>query len=222
MAKLLNYPGIKEPIQISEDGKKIVFNGREVHQSLVKPKGSEYGFYQVSISGKPLYVHRLVALAYVHNPKPVSYKMVFHKNRVSIDNSKDNLQWGDKAMMAQRAAERNQTTPEYRGRSTISFDEAVKIAKRLDNGEHAKDICVEYNVSEMSIARIRKRYCDNKIKSVRYDKEIKENILRLCEKYPASQVATITGIPYHTVYRWKKIHDKKNAPKELAIENTKS
>lgn len=221
MTKSLRYPGIKEPIEISEDGKTIKYMGKTVHQSLIMPKGAKHGFYQVSISGKPLYVHRLVALLYVHNPKPVSFKRVFHKNRISTDNHKDNIMWGDNSVFSQRLSERNKANPEYRGRSVISHEEAKRVAKRLDNGEHAKDICVEYGVSEMSIARIRKRYCTNKVKSVRYTKEIKENIIKLCEKHPASHVAQISGIPYHTVYRWKKYAMERLEKKKEEIEARK-
>ncbi len=199
----VNCVGLKEAIEVSESGNVIRYQGKEIHQSLVKAKNHKNGYYQVSIEGKQLYVHRLVAEAFVKNPKPVSYKLVLHLNGNTSDNNANNLEWADKHIAALKR--KRLFGKEYRGHSKISYEEALKIAERLDNGELAKVICKEYDVSEMSIARIRKRYCKQKAKSVRYPKEIKDNILRLCEKYDPAQVAQITNIPYHTVWRWHKL-----------------
>jgi hypothetical protein len=205
--KKIRYPGVKEEISVGEDGKVVEYKGKTIHQSLVKSQKSRHGYYQISIGGVVIYVHRLVAMAYIHNPKPVSFKMVLHKNCISTDNHYKNLEWGNQASLIQNRIKNGlsgASSPENRGSSTISHKEAVSIAKRLDNGEFAKDICKEYNVSEMSIARIRKRYCKTNVKSIRYPKEIKENVVKLCKKHEPSHVAMITQIPYHTVWRWYK------------------
>ena len=205
----IKIKGIKGVVEVSEDGKEILHNKKKLHQSLVKSKSSTHGFYQVSCEGKRIYAHHIVALAYVNNPKPVSYKMVLHQNCVSTDNHYKNLMWGDRAMLFENRKKAGLSGGEsaletYRGSSSISYEEAVKIAKRLDKGEYAKDICKEYNVSEMSIARIRKRYCKNKIASPRYSKEIKETVLKLCQVHPPAKVAKIAGVRYETVWKWNK------------------
>ncbi len=203
--KNIRYPGVKDEIKVSEDGSLIEYNGVALHQSLIKSPKSRHGYYQVSIKGVVMYVHRLVALAFVPNPKPVSYKMVLHKNCVSTDNRYDNLQWGNQKSLTKNRIDNGLAgakSLEVRGSSTISYEDAVKIAERLDNGELAKTIANEFNVSEMSIVRIRKRYCKNKTKAIRYPKEIKMNILKLCQNHDPIQVAKITNIPYHTVWRW--------------------
>ncbi len=205
--RTLKINGISQDVEISKDGKQVIYKGKEVHQSLVKAQNSRNGFYQVSIESKILYVHRLVAQAFIRNPKPVSYKMVLHKNCVTTDNDSDNLEWGDfKRLSRNREREglSGAKNLDYRGKSTISYEEAVKIASRLDNGEFAKDISKEYNVSEMSIARIRKRYCKKKSASPRYSKEVKNNIIKLLDKHPTKRVSEISGIPYETVYKWKR------------------
>ncbi len=199
----VNCVGINDAIEVNSNGNTVRVNGKTVHQSLVKSKNHKFGFYQVSVNGKRLYVHRLVAEAFVKNPKPVSYKLVLHKNGNTTDNEHSNLEWGDKKKSLQHRKKRDDKS--FRGHSTISYEEALSIAERLDNGEFAKDISKEYGVSEMSIARIRKRYCQQKNKSVRYSREIKENILRLCQKHSPSHVANITKIPYHTIWRWLKL-----------------
>ncbi|MCW3785882.1 HNH endonuclease [Plebeiibacterium sediminum] len=203
--KTIKYPGVKDEIKISEDGSLVEYNGTALHQSLIKSPKSRHGYYQVSIKGVVMYVHRLVALAFVPNPKPVSYKMVLHKNCVSTDNRYQNLEWGNQKALTQNRIKNGLAgakSLEVRGSSTISYEDALKIAERLDNGELAKIIAKEFNVSEMSIVRIRKRYCKTKTKAIRYPKEIKMNILKLCEHHDPVQVAKITNIPYHTVWRW--------------------
>ncbi|MCW3806010.1 HNH endonuclease [Plebeiibacterium marinum] len=203
--KKIKYPGVKEDILVSEDGSVIKYNDEELHQSLIKSPKSRHGYYQVSVKGVVMYVHRLVALAYVVNPKPVSYKMVLHKNCVSTDNRPDNLEWGNQSGLTKNRIKNGLAGAKslhVRGSSTISYEEAIKIADRLDKGELAKVIAKEYNVSEMSIVRIRKRYCKAKTKAIRYPKEIKENILKLCQHHEPVNIAKITNIPYHTVWRW--------------------
>ncbi|WP_068471758.1 helix-turn-helix domain-containing protein [Saccharicrinis aurantiacus] len=205
--KKIKVNGISQEIEVSMDGKHIIYKDKEVHQSLVKPNNSRNGFYQVSIESKILYVHRLVAQAFIRNEKPVSYKMVLHINCVTTDNSAENLEWGDFKKLAinrEKQGLSGAKNLDYRGKSTISYEEALKIAKRLDAGEFAKDISKEYNVSEMSIARIRKRYCEKKSASPRYTEDVKKNIVKLLEKHPTKRVAEISGIPYETVYKWKR------------------
>lgn len=209
----VKFTGIKDEISVSRDGKDIKYQGKTVHQSLIKSGKQKHGFYQVCISGKPIYVHHLVAHAFVHNPKPLSYKMILHKNCVSTDNEADNLEWGDGRTLYENQNKNgvlNNQSIEFRGRSTISYEDAVKIAQRLDAGESGKVLAVEFNVSEMSIARIRKKYSADKVKSIRYPKEIKENVIRLCKSYDTVTVSTITSIPYHTVYRWYRQAQLKN------------
>ncbi|TLX75218.1 hypothetical protein E9993_09965 [Labilibacter sediminis] len=208
--KKIAYLGLSEPINVSEDGKVIEYKEKVINQTLIKAKTNRHGFYQVYIEGKVIYVHRLVAMAFVHNPKPISYKMVLHKNCVSTDNHYKNIEWGNNAMLVQNRINNGLAGSKdlrHRGSSSISHADAVDIARRLDNGEYAKDICIEYGVSEMSIARIRKRYCQTKSKSPRYAPEIKMNVIRLCQKHSPGHVAKITQIPYHTVWRWYKNSD---------------
>jgi DNA invertase Pin-like site-specific DNA recombinase len=137
--------------------------------------------------------------------------MVIHKNSDLLDNHYKNLAWTNPAGFYKLREEIgnpvvnvSKKNKHRRNNSPISHKEAKKIAKRLDKGEFAKDICKEYNVSEMSISRIRKRYCKNKQASPRYAKNIKETVLKLARKHPSGEVARITGIKYHTVYRWLK------------------
>ena len=197
--------GVKGTILVSEDGK-VFINGKEKRRTLIKGKNHRFGYYQVSIENKRMYVHKLVAQAFVTNPMPVSNKMVFHKDGNTLNNHYENLFWGNqkdankKTSQLRRELIKNHN---FRGGSTISPDDSLKIAKRLDAGEKATAIAKEFNVSDMSIARIRKRYCKTKSVSPRYSDDVKEMVMKLLETHRPAEVAKSTGMRYETILRWR-------------------
>lgn len=203
--KKIKLKGLTDFVEVNEDGSTILFHGKEVSQHIIKTSKNSIGYRAVSIQSKSFYVHRIIAVAYIFNKKPITHKYVLHINSDLSNNHYTNLMWGSsKDLQAKTMKKGTPDAIKFRGSSTISYNDAVKIAKRLDSGEFAKDICVEYGVSEMSIARIRKRYCKAKSISQRYDREIKATVFKLAEKYPAAEIAKMTGLSYHTVYRWLK------------------
>jgi hypothetical protein len=213
--RTVRLKGIPEPVEVNKDGTVIKYEGEKCQIYLLTATGKKKGYYSCRIAGKLRYVHRVVAEAYVHNPRPLVNKMVIHKNADRLDNHYKNLVWTSPKEFYKIREELgypiinvSHKNRHRRINSPISHKKAKKIAKRLDNGEFAKDICKEYGVSEMSISRIRKRYCKNWQASPRYDKTIKETVLKLALKHPAGEVARITGMKYHTVYRWLKGKDK--------------
>ncbi len=212
--KQVKLKGVNDIIEVNEDGTILKYQGKEVNQHVIKTSKHNAGYKAVSINGKSFYVHRIVAEAYVHNDRPIANKYVLHLNNDVSNNHYTNLKWGTgKDLYAKNRQVIDDGGIKYRGSSTISYEEALKIAKRLDNGEFAKDICVEYGVSEMSIARIRKRYCKQKNASPRYNHEVKTMVYKLSKKYTAPEIANITGLTYHTVYRWlKKTEDSDEKP----------
>lgn len=209
--KKVHLPDVPGIVKVNEDGTEIIYGGRKVSIHLIKSGNHSRGFYACSIKGKSFYVHRIVAEAYVQNKRPVVYRWVLHKNGDTLDNHYKNLVWGNASQLYKIRTNLNipgvgvtNFDEKYRGSSSISYEEALSIAERLDRGEYAKDISKEYGVSEMSITRIRKRYCKNKIASPRYDKTVKETVIKLAKKHSLNKVAQITGINYHTAYRWVK------------------
>ena len=198
MPKEVRLKGVKGTVKISEDGSQIYLNDKLLNQYTIKSATHSKGYYCCSIENKQFYTHRIVAEAYNRNPKPLSYKLVIHKDGSTLNNHFDNLVWGNSKILYKHRVEAgipgagvSHIDEKYRGSSTISYDEAVKIAKRLDSGETARSICKEYNVSEMSIIRIRKRYCEKKIASPRYSKDVKTTTLQLLTKYSLKEVSKI-------------------------------
>ena len=212
--KHVKLKGVRDIVMVNEDGSEVKFQGRELNQHLIKTSKNSAGYKAVSIQGKSFYVHRLVAEAFIVNKKPITHKYVLHINNDLTNNHYSNLKWGtSKDLYAKNKKIGVVGGEKYRGSSPISYEDALNIAKRLDKGELAKDICVEYNVSEMSIARIRKRYCQEKNASPRYNREVKTTVFKLAQKYSAPEIAKITGLTYHTVYRWlKKIEQTNEKP----------
>lgn len=200
--------GLQSPVQISEDGELVVYEGKTMHQSTLWNKKKNNANKQVCIKNIKIYVHKLVAMAFVANPRPVAFKKVYHLDGNSQNNHFENLKWGNNTEIHKHMRETGKlasmSNPLNRNNSTISYEEALKIAKRLDNGERATDISVEYGVSEMSITRIRKRYCNKKNASPRYSKEIIETTLKLLQTHSPTTVSKITGIRYETIWRWNK------------------
>jgi hypothetical protein len=215
MYKVVNLKGVRGTVKVSEDGKEIFYNDKLVRQSLLKSKAHTKGYLSCSIEGKQFYAHHIVAEAFVPNKHPITNKLVLHVDCDTINNYYKNLVWGNPKLLFKHRVEQNvagagpiNSTPTYRGGSSISYDEALKIAKRLDAGETARAICKEYNVSEMSIIRIRKRYCQKKVASPRYSQDIKNVVYQLNEKHSYKKIATITGIRYETVLKWCKSRNK--------------
>lgn len=198
--------GLTEPVKINYNGTKIYYKNKLKKPYLFKENKVKKGFYTVSIENKTRYVHHIVALGWLTNDN--NMPMVLHIDGDTTNNDYRNLTYGNHQMLYEfkRAA----GTPlgvndKYkRINSKIPYYEALKIAKRLDAGESAKDIAKEYNTSDMSICRIRKNFCKEKTIAVKYDPEIREAVLMLLNDYSAPQVAKMTGLSYYTVYGIKK------------------
>lgn len=64
---------------------------------LLKPFKNRDGYLEVNLKRNSVthtkYVHRLVAIAFIPNPKPSEYNLVDHINGNILDNAHDNLRW---------------------------------------------------------------------------------------------------------------------------------
>lgn len=75
--------------RVSSDGE-IKYNKQILNQQT-----TFQGYKTVTIKHVSYRVHRLVAEAFIKNPKPKQYNMVNHKNEIKNDNHDYNLEWCD-------------------------------------------------------------------------------------------------------------------------------
>lgn len=76
-----------EDYEITRDGK--VINKHSGHALIGQPNGK--GYLRVSIGGKLMFIHRLVAEKYIPNPE--EKEQVNHKDGNKLNNNVDNLEW---------------------------------------------------------------------------------------------------------------------------------
>lgn len=73
--------------EITQEGE--IINKHTGHTLLGQPNGK--GYLRVSINGKLMFIHRLVAEKYIPNPN--NYEQVNHKDGNKLNNRVDNLEW---------------------------------------------------------------------------------------------------------------------------------
>lgn len=88
--------------RIRSEGR-MVSNGTGYHKSkpiILKPNVLAKGYFQVTLNSevdkKSFQVHRLVALAFIPNPK--AYNQINHINGIKADNRIENLEWCNNSM----------------------------------------------------------------------------------------------------------------------------
>ena len=63
---------------------------------IMKACISNSGYLYIKLNGKHYYIHRLVALYFIENPKPKDYTLVDHIDRNKTNNHVSNLRWSNK------------------------------------------------------------------------------------------------------------------------------
>lgn len=150
------YHPIIEGLKINEDGSEIIYLGQKlIGKKINKTKGNT-DTVLVNFNNYTLSVARLVCEAWHGMPENCDL------NATRIEKEKGfhytNLFWAKKGV-----------NPNYdkikfpRAKSSkIKEEEIPKIVKRLEEGETLSSIASDYNTSDMSISRIKKRYVDKK------------------------------------------------------------
>jgi hypothetical protein len=151
---------------ITKDGECFRFwkNGKVDKQ---KTRVHSNGYLRAVIFGKDQYMHRLVAMCYIENPK--NYKEINHKDGDKTNNNVWNLEWCNRQMnnkhafktglrnadhMKQFANSDNHKKSVKRFRK-LSEGQAKEIKKLIRQGKSDREISKIYNVSRGCIYGIR-------------------------------------------------------------------
>lgn len=109
-----------------------------------------------------LYVHRLVALAFIPNPKSLS--QVAHVNGDPLDARAENLRWSDQSMneLDKRAHGTAKTRSPYAEKLDKAAREQIKVLAA--KGQSQRMIASQYNVSHSTVCALLNgksyRWCD--------------------------------------------------------------
>lgn len=162
-----NIPGLPG-YHITKDGKLYSRYHKAGHRlidtyHLLKPNKNQRGYLFVQKRGKCWYLHRLVALAYIPNPKNKAY--VCHRDNIVTHNQVDNLYWGtpsENRKQCVNEGRQGKTGLSMRGASNpnskLTKLQRREIRKRHSNGERICDLANEYKVSRITIRRVINKY----------------------------------------------------------------
>lgn len=117
----------------------------------VHVKKDGYCFVVLSINNSPknLYVHRLVAAAFLNNPN--NCPQVNHLNGIKSHNLVDNLEWCTAKQNMRHARKIGLRTTIYR---KLTPKSVYEIKANLASGAVVSDLAVKYKVSESLVYRI--------------------------------------------------------------------
>jgi hypothetical protein len=134
------------------------FNGNHSYLSdtfrYVRGHRTRYGYIVLTVKGggNPI-VHRLVATAFLENPK----REVNHKNCVKADNRLDNLEWATSAENSQHAEAAGMMYRAYGEDCTVSKlteSDVRAIRQRVAVGESQRSVAKDYPVHSGTINKV--------------------------------------------------------------------
>lgn len=134
--------------EVTRDGTVInKFTGR-----IVKPQINGTGYYRVSIGGKLMFVHRLVASIYIANP---DYKpQVNHKDGNKLNNNVENLEWVTNKENSLHALKNGWMRIEEKHQFAKLNRKQVQFIKSHDEMSR-KELAELFNISPRTISDIR-------------------------------------------------------------------
>lgn len=125
--------------------------GKELSQ-LMRSRNASYPAVALSKNGKSksIYVHRLVAEAFIDNPE--KKKCVNHIDRDKTNNNVSNLEWVTYSENNQHFIDITRFKALNR---KLTYEQAQEIRRRLNNGEKRYPLALEFGVDITAIRQIR-------------------------------------------------------------------
>lgn len=140
-----------ENYKITEDG--VVFGARG---KALKPDENSNGYLRVSLCKEGIvtrvFIHRLVAITYVDNPKGL--KVINHKNGNRKDNRVTNIEWTHQRENVQDGFDRGRVL----NNAPVGREKEEEVLKLLDHGVSRLKTAKETGISMTTINRIIRDY----------------------------------------------------------------
>lgn len=152
---------IEKDYFVTKDGR--VFSKRKFSSltELKLSKKGHQGYLKVNIGDKSMFVHRLVAIAYL--PNPDNKETVNHINGIKDDNRLENLEWCTRSENSKHAYNTGLHKP-YIGIKDKGNNKFYKEWNDLiKKGISMRKIGKEYNVSHRTVGNVIKKYNNLKI-----------------------------------------------------------
>jgi len=140
------------------DAQGRVYSKRKFNKltELKQSKTGHKGYVKVRINKKDMFVHRLVAIAYLNNP--LNKETVNHINGIKHDNRVENLEWCTRSENTKHAYEIGLHKP-YSGLKDKGNNKFYKEWNDLiKKGTSMRKIAKEYNVSHRTVGSVLKKF----------------------------------------------------------------
>ena len=159
--KPIIYKGKELGYDVSTEGRVRNSKSRKILSPVIK----ENGYYIVNIGikknkRKNMYIHRLVAMAFIYNPDPETYTEVNHINGKKYDNCEENLEWVTPSENRKHAFRIGLLLPmkgEKSPNTDYTDDEIREVCKMIQKGKTNKEIHKKIGIKKSVINSVRNR-----------------------------------------------------------------